>query len=162
MRYSTVYKFSLVLLSLSLVSAHAGWFTPDDQRECIEKYQSKVRLLDARTLLSRACVVGYGNVSASTNDALKKAGRCIASGASEMYSFESALKLINGCSKDTGQFNYYKAALYRDQNDAAEQAKSAQAKSQQRGVQQQEYTMLDVETGNLKICKKMGSMTHCF
>ena len=162
MKCGALYKLGLIFISLSFIEANAGWFSPADQRECIEKYQSKVRLSDARTLLSKACVVGYGNVTASMSDGLKKAGRCIAAGADEMYSFDASLKLINGCAKDNNQFNYYKAALYRDQNDAAEEAKAEQTRSQQRSVQQQEYTVLDMETGKLKICKKVGSMAHCF
>lgn len=103
----------LSLLVFGSFSASAGIFGPSDPRECVIKYYEKVRLEDAKSLLMFACGVGYGG---NVNKVAEKAGRCIASEASEFYSFASTLKVINKCTKNIENggafFNLFKEKLY--------------------------------------------------
>ena len=98
-----------ILLLAALTPVYAGWFGPDDPKECAEKYFPKIRLPDARSLVGLACRVGYGNLN--IDPSYIKAGKCVASGASEMYSFDSTLKVINKCSSDNVQFDRFRSAL---------------------------------------------------
>ena len=79
-----------LIWSFVATNAHAGFFGPSDPAECYQKYAPKVRLPDALNVLRFACGVGYG---AGVNyPEIEKVSRCIAEGASEMYSYESTKK----------------------------------------------------------------------
>jgi hypothetical protein len=152
----------LIQLGLGATSVNAGWFGPDDPKECVEKYFPKIRLSDARSLVGLACRVGYGNLN--IDPSYVKAGKCVASGASDMYSFESALKVINKCSTDNIQFARFRNALYSDMNDAQERLEQQQRQNQALQEQQSKapYTIFDINTGNLKVCQHNGNVITCF
>jgi hypothetical protein len=105
--------FILSLLAIVSFNVHAGIFGPSNPQECVIKYYEKVRLENAKNLLMFTCGVGYGG---NVNKVAEKAGRCIASEASEFYSFESTLKVINKCTKNIENggafFNLFKEKLY--------------------------------------------------
>ena len=160
----TLNLFSCFLVFIGIFSqiAYAGWFGPDDPKECAEKYFPKVRLPDARSLVGLACRVGYGNLN--IDPSYIKAGKCVASGASEMYSFDSTLKVINKCSSDNVQFARFRSALYSDMNDAQERSEKQQRQNQvlQEQQSQEPYSIIDLETGKLKVCRNIGNIITCF
>jgi len=109
-----MYKLiGLVLITMVSAPLHAGIFGPSDPHECVMKHFKKVRLEEAKSLLIFTCGVGYGG---NVNRVAEKAGRCIASEASEFYSFESTLRVINKCTKNIENsgafFNLFKEKLY--------------------------------------------------
>ncbi len=108
--FKGIVYFVFILFSAPL---YAGLFGPSNPQECVIKYYEKVRLENAKNLLMFTCGVGYGG---NVNKVAEKAGRCIASEASEFYSFESTLKVINKCTKNIENggafFNLFKEKLY--------------------------------------------------
>ncbi len=151
-----------ILLLAAITPVYAGWFGPDDPKECAEKYFPKIRLPDARSLVGLACRVGYGNLN--IDPSYIKAGKCVASGASDMYSFDSTLKVINKCSSDNVQFARFRSALYSDMNDAQERSEKQQRQNQvlQEQQSQEPYSIIDLETGKLKVCRNIGNTITCF
>ena len=151
-----------ILLLAAITPVYAGWFGPDDPKECAEKYFPKIRLPDARSLVGLACRVGYGNLN--IDPSYIKAGKCVASGASEMYSFDSTLKVINKCSSDNVQFARFRSALYSDMNDAQERSEKQQRQNHvlQEQQSQEPYSIIDLETGKLKVCRNIGNTITCF
>lgn len=147
----TMYKvFFLISLFFCSINANAGIFGPSDPRECILKYQNKVRLHDAKNLLEWACLAGYG--AGSRNEDTKKSGQCIASNAGDLYSMESSLNVINKCTKDRlVQFDFFKQELYRGVNESAEI-------NRRRNRLQQEDAIKDA----LKNCTLIGSEVRCY
>lgn len=151
-----------ILLLAAITPVYAGWFGPDDPKECAEKYFPKIRLPDARSLVGLACRVGYGNLN--IDPSYIKAGKCVASGASDMYSFDSTLKVINKCSSDNVQFARFRSALYSDMNDAQERSEKQQRQNHvlQEQQSQEPYSIIDLETGKLKVCRNIGNTITCF
>ena len=151
-----------ILLLAAITPVYAGWFGPDDPKECAEKYFPKIRLPDARSLVGLACRVGYGNLN--IDPSYIKAGKCVASGASDMYSFDSTLKVINKCSSDNVQFARFRSALYSDMNDAQERSEKQQRQNHvlQEQQSQEPYSIIDLETGKLKVCRNIGNIITCF
>ena len=151
-----------IQLGIGSATVEAGWFGPDDPKECAEKYFPKIRLPDARSLVGLACRVGYGNLN--IDPSYIKAAKCVASGASDMYSFDSTLKVINKCSSDNVQFARFRSALYSDMNDAQERSEKQQRQNQvlQEQQSQEPYSIIDLETGKLKVCRNIGNTITCF
>lgn len=150
-----------------MCTANAGLFGPSDVSECIGEYGPKVRLADAKTVLFAACALGYEkNID---NPAIQKASKCIAKRGSDMYSFESTLKVINSCTKsDHGLFVYYQNRLLSEVKDAAEESARIQRFNQRRNenairdAQNGSVSIFDSATGEYKNCIKTGNQLNCF
>jgi hypothetical protein len=131
------------------MQANAGLFGPSDPHECMVKYQEKLKLQDAREVLSRACYIGYEDGYSRSERAI---GRCITSEVSNMYSYESALKVINKCSKDNISFyTVFRESLFRNINEE-------QANARRRKRWQQEDAIKDA----LNNCMVVGSEVRCY
>jgi hypothetical protein len=142
------YRASFCLLALISLTANAGLFGPSNPRECLIKYHKQVNLEDAKNLLMFACGVGYsGNVNAKA----EKIGRCIASEANQLYSFESSLRIINKCTKNNEEFfPAFRDALFENVNNSA-------AMNQRQNRWRQEDAIKDA----LKNCTVIGSEVRC-
>lgn len=153
----------LITLLLCSINANAGLFGPSDPRECLIKYHKQVKLEDAKNLLMFACGVGY---SGNVNTKAEKIGRCIASEASEFYSFENTLKVINNCTKKSPAFfGVFRDKLYEGVN-ASIQAGRQRQKNEQFDREQSSsdgpVTLYDSATGTYKYCHKTGGVMSCF
>jgi len=130
-----------------------------------DKVRKKVRLEDAKGLLMFTCGVGYGG---NVNHVAEKAGRCISSEASEFYSFESTLKVINKCTKNIENggafFNLFRDKLYEGSNASAETRKRQQLydEADRRKSLDGPVTLYDSATGTYKYCHKTGGVMSCF
>ena len=145
----------VVLVSFYVGIAQANFFAPNDPTECAQKYRTKVKFEDALPLVGVACTLGYGDDDFEPS--LKKAGKCILSSANEIYSFESATKVINSCTKTTSEFNVFRNALYRRQSEIVEKEKN-----QRNEKLSQPYYIRDAATGNIRVCQKNGNLVECF
>lgn len=160
--YRTVLLITLLLCSMH---ASAGLFGPSDPRECLIKYQKKVRLDDAKSLLMFSCGIGYGG---SVNNVAEKAGRCVSSEASEFYSFESTLKVINKCTKNIENggafFNMFRDKLYEGVNASAEVRRRQRLYDEEASRKSQDgsISIYDSRTGAYKNCLKTGTAVSCF
>lgn len=157
--------FLLSILILVSFESYAGIFGPSDPRECLIKHQKKVRLEDAKNLLMFACGVGYGG---NVNNVAEKVGRCITSEASEFYSFESTLKIINKCTKNIENggafFNLFRDKLYESVNASAEMKRRQQLFDEEakRKSEDGPISIYDSSTGTFKNCFKTGNAVSCF
>lgn len=161
-------KILIALMSmLTFDFAYANLFGPKDAVDCIQQNISRVRLFDATQVLKKACVFGYEETS--LNKAEKNASKCITKGAANMYSYDSTLKVVNDCTKNsTWLFGYYKNVLMTNANDAAEESARIQRFNQNRiekairDNQTGPISIFDANTGEYKNCIKNGGQLTCF
>ena len=164
-------KAGKILIALMAVFtfdfAYANLFGPKDAVDCIQQNISKVRLVDATQVLKKACVFGYEETS--LNKAEKNASKCITKGATNMYSYDSTLKVVNDCTKNsTWLFGYYKNALMTNTNEAAEESARIQRFNQRRiedaikDSQSGSVSIYDAATGTYKNCIRTGTQLNCF
>jgi len=162
-------QFKTALLSLLLFgsfSVSAGIFGPSDPHECMLKNQTKLKLTDAREVLARACNIGYEDGYTRSERAV---GRCIVGDVANLYSYESALKVINKCSKDNVAFyKVFRDSLYRNINEANEISQQRQKydeidrRAAVNSSQNGPITIYDSATGTFKYCHKNSGVLTCF
>jgi hypothetical protein len=103
-------KYALFIF-LFTTSVQGGWFGISDSVECNEKYRPKLKYREAMSLLRNACNYGYEDI----NPDMTKSARCIAAKTTDIYSHDSALKVINDCVKDDLQlFRFWKYRIGDD------------------------------------------------
>jgi hypothetical protein len=99
-----MFRFILILTAINYSSISlAGWFGPSNKKECIEKYIDETNFRPGKKIIGRACSIGY----VERNDEVEKVARCVLSDADELYSDDSAYKIINECSKKYKQPRVY-------------------------------------------------------
>jgi hypothetical protein len=143
------------------MQANAGLFGPSDPHECMVKYQGKLKLPDAREVLSRACYLSYEDGYSRSERAL---GKCIISEVSNMYSYESALKVINKCSKDNvAIYSVLRRSLFRNLNEEQENARRRHRVDEidRQSAQDGPVTIYDSATGTYKYCYRSGGVMTC-
>lgn len=147
---------------LSPTTARAwNLFGYDSAEQCIKENIDKVRFPDAQRLLGNACAIGYGKIP-KMEKAWINAGRCIVSDVKKLYSMEKSLAVINSCSNDSVTYRVYYnylTAAERDRRDAlVESARRRNYDSMQNGP----MTIIDGQTGEMRMCHQMGNMVNCF
>lgn len=156
------------LISLFASTANAGIFGPSDAVECMEKYASRVRLVDAMNVLRPACVIGYED-NMGYNPDMIKASKCIAKESGDMYSHESTRRVINNCSRKAPEvYAFYERKLMKNVNAAAEQSareyryRQDQMEQQIKDAQNGPVTIYDPNTGTNKNCYRTGPYVSCY
>jgi hypothetical protein len=144
----------------------AGWFGPSDPMECVEKYIGQTRLSDAKRVIRRACAWGYGD---NRPDDLKKVGACVVSDAENMYSKEATQQIIHRCANKYDSqrgFNALVDVLREDEREVQERLRAQAAKSRSPNPQSVApsgpFTIMDMNTGELKMCDRVGNLVTCF
>lgn len=106
-------KIFLLVSVLLSASAFGGIFGSSDGPECMMKYRPILKFSGANTVLIKACFLAYDDHDMGRE--FKKSGRCIVNKVSEMYSYETSLRIISKCSGDNvALFNAYKSFLDHD------------------------------------------------
>lgn len=148
------------LLSPTTVGAW-NLFGYDSAEQCITENMDKVRFPDAQRLLSNACAIGYGKIP-NMEKAWINAGKCIVSDVKKLYSMEKSLAVINSCSNDSityrVYYNYLTAAERHRRDALIESTRRRNYDSMQNGP----MTIIDGQTGTMRMCHQMGNMVNCF
>ena len=117
-------RYLFVIISTQfLISCGIGPFGFKNAEECYKEIVNKIKFEDAEELLSDACFIGYEK-NARVDKSFKSSGRCIVGQVDDIYSYETALKVINSCTNKVNEFQSYSAALYSNQRRREEELKS--------------------------------------
>jgi hypothetical protein len=163
---SLFFGLLLVLLAIlfSPLSVSAQIFGYSSTEECFEKNQKKLRYPLANRLLVNSCFFGYEKELDKDLRKFRPSGKCIASRADSMYSYESTMTVINRCTQgSTEVFAVFRGYLNRAIEDAQEVSRPRAIPPRVLMPEQNNtFTIFDSQTGTMKICNQIGTIVNCF
>jgi hypothetical protein len=136
-------------------------FGYDTAEQCIKENIDKVRFPDAHRLLGNACTIGYGKIP-NMEKAWVNAGRCIVSDVKKLYSMEKSLAVINSCSNDSITYRVYYNYLTAAERDRREALIESARRRSYDSIQNGPMTIIDAQTGTMRMCHQMGNTVNCF
>lgn len=105
--------FVLIFIFLIIPNlTYAGLFGPKDTRECVIELNKKLRYQPALSTLLDACAIAYLENPPSHLSSYRKAGKCLLSKTSEIFSAESARSTVNQCTRGANDvYQFYSLSL---------------------------------------------------